>query len=179
MFTLRQRKPHNKIIFLIIISLLFQGSTFAAERLTLKDRMIGPTLKTLARMFVAVTNIRKLKKYNIRKIDKMDEKKFNKKYAQVYALLQDLPEGLKADYNLIEHMPKEQAIKTIESLDKRKIYKIIAAVPNDFIARQFKCYLHDKNQARQKNGYAKKIDDLWYDATGKAVPATAGKEQDS
>lgn len=91
MFNTWQKKLSNKIIILIALSLFFQNFTFAQERLTIKDKAMAPILKTMARMYVAVVNINSLKKYNIRKISKMDEKKFNKKYAKVYALIQDLP----------------------------------------------------------------------------------------
>lgn len=76
-------------------------------------------------------------------------------------------------------MPKEQAIKTIESLDKRKIYKIIAMVPNKLIARQYKRYVNEKKEAKHKNSYAKEVDNLWKEATGKAIEPAPNNERDS
>lgn len=174
MLTPWRTKLRDKIIFLIIVSLFFQNFTLAAEQPTLEDKAIGSTFKALARVFVAVTDINKLKKDSIHKITKMNEEKFNKKYSHAYKIIQDLPPDLKTDYSVTENMSKDQAVKNIESLDKEKIYKIINAVPDEFIALQFKRYLSDKKQATPKTNAADQINKFWNKTIKKsgAAPTT-------
>ncbi len=146
---------------LLILSLCFQGYIHAEERVSMEDRLIGSTFKTLAKAFVAVADINKLNKNNIDKLSKIDKYKFQSRYAKVYAVIKDLPYHLKTKYGITEHMTKEQVIKDIESLDKKRIYEIIDSIPDKIIANQFKQYLDNKKQGIQKSNMVKQINRFW------------------
>lgn len=155
-----------KVIVLILILLLAtdlcsQSCILAQDKVNTEDRIIGLTFKALAKAFVAIVDINKLKKSNIDKMMKMKEDKFNSKYAKVYEVIKDLPSELKAGYAVTEHMTKEQAIRNIKSLDKKKIYAMIDSIPDVIIAREFRQYLSKKKQEIQKNNVVGQINRFW------------------
>ena len=71
----------------------------------------------------------------------MKDEKFKIRYAEFYELLKDLPSDIKAAYKVTPHMTRKQMIKNIESVDKKKIYKIISNISNKTVADLFKEYL--------------------------------------
>jgi len=106
-------------------------------------------------------DIDKFKKDNIGQINKLRPDKYKKKYAKIYDVIKELPPGLKAKYGIIEDMPREQVIKNIESLDKKKVYELIDSVPDAFIAREFKNSLKEKKRQAQENNFIKEINEFW------------------
>lgn len=150
------------------MGLCFQGSVFAQEKVSLEDRLISSTFKTLAKTFVTAVDIKKLKKDNIAKLNKMDKEKFQKRYLKVYEVIKDLPFSLKVRYGVTRQMNKERAIKIVEALDKKKMYEIIDAVPDRVIANQFRQYLSEKKQKIEKSNLLEQINKLWYKMTEKA-----------
>ncbi|MCX5704624.1 MAG: hypothetical protein NTZ92_00915 [Candidatus Omnitrophica bacterium] len=150
-----------KVVLLLVIGLCFQSYTFAQEKISMEDKIIGSTFKTLAKTFVVMVDIDKLKKDNINKLNKMDKEKFIKRYAKAYEVIKDLPPELKISYGITENMPKEQAIKNIESFDKKNIYKLIDSIPDTIIAKQFKKYLSEKKEEVQKSSLVAQINKFW------------------
>lgn len=150
-----------RIILLLVIGLGFQSCAFALEKVSLQDEAIGSTFKALAKGFVLVMDVDKFKKDNISKINKLKPDKYKRKYAKVYEAIKELPPGLKIKYGIIEDMPKEQLIKDIESLDKKKIYEAIDLTPNTIIAKEFKVYLNKKKQGIQESSLVKEINEFW------------------
>jgi hypothetical protein len=155
------------VILWLVAALCFPSGLLAQENVSIEDRIIGATFKTLAKAFVAVTDINKLKKDNIDRLKKMDEDKFKRQYAKAYKVIKDLPPEFKVAYGITEHMAKEQAIKDIESLDKKKIYETIDSIPDTIIARQFKQYLSEKKQEMQKSNLVEQINSFWNKIIGK------------
>ncbi len=155
------------VILLLAAGLCFQSYVFAQENASIGNRIIGSTFKTLAKAFVAMADINKLKKDNVDRLNKMEEERFRKQYAKVYGVIKDLPPKLKVTYGITEHMTKEQAIKNIESLDKKKIYETIDSVPDTIIANQFKQYLSGKKQEIQKSNVVEQISNFWNKMIGK------------
>ena len=125
------------------------------------DKIISSTFKSLAKGFVAVADIRQLKKNNIAKIDKMSPEKFNKHYGRAYEGLKDMPLNLREEYKVTADMSKEQVIKDIESLNKSKMYQIIDSIPDTVIADQFRQYLEKTKQEVQKSNVVAEIHKLW------------------
>jgi uncharacterized protein with NAD-binding domain and iron-sulfur cluster len=148
-------------VALLFLNLCFQNSLFAQEKVSVEDRIIGSTLKGLARAFVAIVDMDTLKKNNIDKLNKMSEAKFSKQYAKVYEVIKDLPDKFKNDYGVAAAMSKAQAIKNIKLLNKEKTYKIIDSIPDTIIAKQFKRYLEEKKQAIQKSNTVEQIKKFW------------------
>lgn len=151
----------RKAILSLALSLCLQHNCLAKEEISLEDKIIGSTFKTLAKAFVALNDIGKLKKENIDKINKMDEDKFKKRYSQVYKVIKNLPDNLKSAFKISVQMSKEEVIKNMESLDKQKLYKVIDSIPDTFIASQFKRYLNDKKQELQKSNVVEQISKFW------------------
>lgn len=152
----------------LLFNLCFQSHLFAAQKINAVDKIVGSTFKTLAKAFVAASDINALKKNNIAKINKMTEEKFRKRYDKVYAVLKGFPDKLKADYGINQAMTKEQAIKSIELLDKDKAYTAIDFIPDEIIAAEFKRYLVVKGGQIQKSSLIKQINNLWRKISVKA-----------
>lgn len=115
--------------------------SYAADKEPLSDRLIAAAFKSLARGFTAVADLEKLKQANIKRLEKMAEAKFQRQYAKVYPLLNQLPAEIKAEYAVKENMPKGQAIANVKALNKEKVYRLIDAVPDGLIAQQFRLHL--------------------------------------
>lgn len=151
----------KRIGFLLLVSLCLPKLIFAQQNISLEDKIIASTFKTLAKAFVAVADIEGLKRNSIHKVNNMKPEKFQKHYAKAYAAIKDLPPSLKIAYGISLDMSKEQAIKNIDSLDKKKIYEAIEAIPDTFIARQFKLYLSQKKEEIQKSNLVAQINKIW------------------
>jgi len=157
-----------RIILLLVIGLGFQSCAFAVEKVSLQDKAIGSTFKTLAKGFVVVMDIDKFKKDNISQINKLRPDKYKRKYAKVYEALKELPPNLKTKYGIIEDMPREQLIKGIELFNKKKIYEMIDLIPNTIIAKEFKRYLNKKKQGIQESNIVKQVNEFWNKILAKA-----------
>ncbi len=134
----------------------------------MQDNVIGSTFKTLAKGFVAAVDINKFKAENIAQLNKLRQDKYKRKYARAYVRIKELPPEIKEKYGIVENMPREQLIKEIESLDKKKIYEAIDGIPNDIIAREFKGYLAEKKQEAGESNLVKQINDFWNMVLSKA-----------
>lgn len=151
----------KQIILVLIISLCLCSHVLAEERVSIEDKLVSSTLKVLAKAFVAIVDIDKLKKNNIDKLNKMDKDKFEKRYAKVYRVIEGLPYKLKVKYGVTGHMVKEIAIKNIASLDKKTIYEIIDLIPDRIIADQFKQYLHKEKAQTQNRSLIEQVNGFW------------------
>ncbi len=149
------------ITFLLGLSLFIPNIAFAENQPALQDRIISSTFKSLAKAFVAVADIDKIKRDGIAKVNKMSDEKFRKKYSKVYGVIKDLPAGLKASYGITPEMTRDQAIKNMHSLDKQKIYAVIDLIPDSFIADQFRRYLAEKKEEMQKSNLIQQINRIW------------------
>lgn len=155
----------------IVLCLFIFGlcvSAFAYEKTSVEDKAIGLTFKTLAKTFISITDIDKLKKSNISKIEKMDEGKFKKRYHKIYEALKELPLSIRTAYGIEEDADKKEIIRMIEQLDKKEIYKMIAAIPDETIVSLFKRYLKERRQEIQKASLVKQINKIWLKMINKA-----------
>lgn len=134
----------NRITMVLAFILCFQGLVFSAEKPTVQDRVVGGTFKTMAKAYIATADIGKLKNSNIKRIESMRADWFNKQYAEVYALIKDLPPKLRKKYDVRPGMTKAEAITIIRSLDKKQIYAIIDQVPDPMINQQFNAQFSGK-----------------------------------
>ncbi|MDP2980706.1 MAG: hypothetical protein Q8N67_01385 [Candidatus Omnitrophota bacterium] len=128
-----------KIVLLLAVILFFQSPVYA-EAATIKQKVVGKTIKIVARIAVATTNIEKTKKRLVNKLRLMEDKQFRAQYAEFYELVKDIPRDIKIAYNVTPAMTREQMIENIESLDKKNIYKIISSIPDKTVAELFKEY---------------------------------------
>ena len=152
------------VISMLAIGLSFQDSVFAQEKVSGEDKMIGATFKGLAKAYIAVTDIDKLKKDKIDELNTMDTEKFQKRYARIYVIIKDWPSALKSKYTITEAMTKDQAIKNIASLNKAAIYEMIDSTPDAIIAARYRQYLAEGKQeapGTQKTGLAEQVTMVW------------------
>ena len=165
------------LILALAIGLSFQGYVFAQERAKAQDKIIGSMFKGLAKAYVTVTDLDKLKKNNIEELNQMDMERFKNRYARIYEVIKDWPDALKSNYKVAEQMTKEQAIKNIESIDKGKIYEMIDATSDTVIVEQFKKYLNAEGQEAQKSSLPEKINKVWDKILGKLNKPTPKNEE--
>jgi hypothetical protein len=150
----------KKFIFVLVFSLCFQGLALSAEKATVQDRVVGGTFKTMAKAYIAATDIGKLKDKNIKRIGIMREDWFHKQYAEVYAVIKDLPPKLREKYKVREDMSKAEAIAVIRSLDKKQIYAIIDQIPDPMIHKQFNAQFTPKD-SEEKTSLTSRIRMIW------------------
>lgn len=160
------RNIMKRLIFLLIFTLSLQGAVFAQAQNNIEDKIIAATFKGIAKAYIIVVDLKQFKKDKIAMLQKMEEDKFRKRYAKTYAVIGELPKELKITYGINENMNKEQAIKKINSLDKKKIYGIIDGVPDELIAKHFKEYLARRKQGLQSNDIVGQVKDFWDRAIG-------------
>lgn len=150
-----------KISLLLIIGTCLPNFIYAQENISMADKIIAITFKSLAKAYATTVNIDKLKEDSIDKIKKMNDDKFKRRYSQVYEALKDLPPFLMVKYGIAKDMTKEQAIRNIKSVDKKKIYEIIDSIPNKVISDQFKECLNKNKQEIQKSNIVKQVNKIW------------------
>jgi len=169
-----------KKVVLTILFLLLAANSFASPPVmnvhnranvnskneTFKERLIGSFVKTFARTYVATNNLKNFKEKNIKKLQKMDEAKFQRVYKKIYQeIMVDLPEHLKQKYGITAEMTRERAIAHINSFrDKEMIYSMINAIPNKMIAQHFKNHKDEFKKGMKGNPSAEgMIDQLLED----------------
>ncbi|MDP2905269.1 MAG: hypothetical protein Q8O22_03070, partial [Candidatus Omnitrophota bacterium] len=126
------RKPHLKriLILALLAGLLFPYYLHAAIEPAVDEKIISAVLKNLARAFTATADIEKIKRENIAKIERMDEEKFRKRSTNVCNAIREMSGFMREKYGVTPGMTKEQAVRAVQSLDKKKIYEIIDAAPD-------------------------------------------------
>lgn len=156
----------RKTFFLIVFILSFQGIILAEAQNSIEDKIIAATFKGIAKAYITVVDLKQFKKEKIAMLQTMEEDKFRKRYAKTYVVMSELPKELKSAYGINENMNKEQAIKKINSLDKKKIYGIIDGVPDGLIAKYFKEYLARRKQSLNSADIVGQVKDFWDRAIG-------------
>lgn len=148
------------IVVALLTGLCSQGVLFAEEKVTVQDRVVGGAFKTMAKAYIATADVRKLKEDNIKRVERMREDWFAKKYAEVYRVIKDLPPELRTKYRVKEGMTRSQVVALIRSLDKKQIYEIIDKVPDPVIAQQFNAQFSTK-EGGDKEGLMDRIGAIW------------------
>lgn len=151
----------TKITLLLMLGTCLHGFIYAQEDISMADKIIAITFKSLAKAYTATVDIDRLKEDGIDKIKKMNDEKFQRRYSQVYAALKDVPLFLKVKYGITKDMTKEQAIRSIKSADKKKIYEIIDSIPDKTICGQFKEYLNKNKQEIQRSNIIGQVNKIW------------------
>ncbi len=149
------------ILLLLIISLFTQKIVFAEAQTSIEDKIIGAAFKNIAKAYIMAVNLKQLKEDKTAMLKKIEEDKFRKRYAKTYAVISELPKEIKASYGINENMNKDQAIRKINSLDKKKVYAIIDGVPDAVIAKHFKEYLAARKQSLQSSNIAEQVKNFW------------------
>ena len=149
------------VIFIILFILLLRSAVLAEDKISMGDKFIGATFKNLAKAYISVVDLKKLKKTNIEKIKAMDEEKFEKRYAKVFQVISELPKKVRTTYGINETMTKEQVTKKINSWDKKKICGIIDSIPEELIVKYFKEYVNKSKQNVKDSNLIDQVRSFW------------------
>lgn len=157
------------VVFLLAGALVSLGgvSVFAAGPTVVEARVVGSTFKTMAKAYVAASNLGDLRAKGVHRIKIMREDHYRKRYAQVYAVLSELPLKLLLKYGVTRDLTKAGAVTVIGSLEKKDLYEIIDAVPDAVIAREFRKTFEDDSSREGKLSVAERVKQTWADITGK------------
>jgi len=155
-------------ILFLAISIYYQSYALAPQEVNFTERIVGTAFKNLAKAFVLVADLNKLKENNIAKLKRMDQDKFRKRYAEVYRVIKYLPDKIKHSYRITEAMTINEAIADIGLLDEKRIYEIIDSIPDAAIAGQFRQYLEARKHQLQGSNLNEQIGKIWNAIIGKA-----------
>jgi len=147
-------------IFLLIL-LFLPGNVYAQEAANFGDYAIAGTVKALAKVFVQTADLDKIKAKQIEVLTRMKEEKFNKRYAEFYVAVKDIPPELLLHYGMIKHLSKQNAIKEIQRADKRDLVEIIDKMPDYVIVKYIKDCLRQKADDFKNEPLIQQIDSLW------------------
>ena len=168
---MRLIKRHTVIILSAMLLVLAAGRNAlpwgSADEASLLDNIIASSFKTLAKTFVFAMDVNKVKKNNLKKLKKMDEEKFSRQYAKVYNTLKDYPSFVNS-YGLRQGLTRVEAIEKIRRLDKKKMYEMANAIPNQLIVSQFRAYMLTKKEGLQKSDIPGQIKRFWNKMVSKA-----------
>ncbi|MEE8317827.1 MAG: hypothetical protein V3S13_02830 [Candidatus Omnitrophota bacterium] len=135
-------------IALLLAGILFFQNSASLEASTIKEKVVGKTIKTVVRITLLTTNIKKVKKKLVGKLEAIEDGEFKERYARFYELVKDLPPDIKATYEVAPNMTRDQMIKNIESVDKKEIYKIIRSISDKTTTELFEEYLRERDEAK-------------------------------
>lgn len=164
----------NRVIFLVVFFLCLRTTVLAQEKTSIGDKFIGSTFKSLAKAYISVVDLKKLKKTNIEKIKAMDEEKFEKRYAKVFMVISELPKKVRTTYGISEGMTKEQVTRKINSWDKKKICGIIDSIPEELIAKYFKEYVNKSKQNVKDSNLIDQVRSFWERIIRRAAAFNSG-----
>jgi len=158
------------LCFLAVLCIISDLS--AKETPGFTDRMIASAFRGLGKTFLAVADLERLKGENIAKLNGMDEAKFRSRYSEIYPFLVDLPTAVKLEYRISEKMSKKEALWEIQSATKDKLYRIIDALPDEFIAGHFRAYVKEVS-GQSKENVLQQINICWAEMLKRAGLANA------
>ncbi|MFC1621300.1 hypothetical protein ACFL2G_03240 [Candidatus Omnitrophota bacterium] len=144
----------RKVLFYVIFFLILFFQSHDSAEAGMGNKVIGSTIKSVVRVYTAITNIEKAKKKAVVKITEMNEETYRTKYTKLYRLTKELPADVKAKYKITPYMSKQQMIENLESVDKKTVYETLNRIPNETLAELFKQYLKEMGQKPQKSTHA-------------------------
>jgi len=150
----------KKIILLFMVLFFSCSLAFAEGGKNIEYGVIAFTFRNIAKAYISVADMAKLKKDNIQALKSIDERTFRRRYAKVFKMINELPPEYQAKYGINPNMNKEQAIKRINSWDKKKLCLMIDDVPQDMIGKYFEEYVKNHKETGSKDSLLQ-IKDFW------------------
>jgi len=129
-----------------------------------QTRLIALVFRIFAKGLVSVSDMEKLKKTAIERIDKMDKSAFHSWYMDFYEHVYDYP-FFTVKYGLYKELSKDEAIEKIKKLDKQQAYLIIDSLPDIVISNEFKRRFFKKQEQIPKGNDITKF----FDSMGKWI----------
>lgn len=152
---------NKKSIFFCALIFLCYSVVFAEGEKRVEYDVIAFAFKNISKAYIAVVDMAKLKKDNIRSLKAMDEVAFRKKYARILKGINELPQEYRVKYGLSAKMNKNEAVKIINSWNKKRLYAMIDDVPQDVISKYFKEYMQKNKQKVGAKDLLLNIKDFW------------------
>lgn len=148
------------LVLFLILACGFSGAGFAQEKASFDEKVIGMAFRAVMRVYVVTCDIEGLKRNNINKVKEMSEEAFAAKRDRVYDLAKDLPVPLKSEYAITPDITRDQVIKDITMLDKKRAYALVDALPDSALARMFK-RARGRNAVASGGDASKHADAFW------------------
>jgi hypothetical protein len=148
-----------RIIICIAVAGLCQTKAFAQ---TVQERLISSTFKTLAKTYISAADFSALKKNTLARLEPLDNDSFHEKYPRALKLIDDAP-ALRKQFGLHSDMSVEQAIVFIRSLDKKKVFNVIDAIPDQAVARHVAQDFSSATQSVNSKNVADQVAAVWRD----------------
>ena len=164
-------KLRSGIILFIVSCLLWYGAkafgeqsgaqsgvstTPNAAKLSADDKMISATLKALVHMYIAAQD----KKDLATRIETMDPKVFEWRFASAYRLIEQAPQ-VEQKFDLMPYMSRQEVAQRINSWDKKQLYDLIESIPDAAIAGEFKKYLARRSQEVRSSNIVTQVTSAW------------------
>jgi hypothetical protein len=139
---------------------VFPGFAAAGNAPSMSDKIVGSTMKILAKAYVTTVNLPRLKAKHIERISKMDEQSFRVSYARTLGVIRESP-LLKSKFGLNENMGRAEAMERLQAIDKNTLCRMIDAVPDTVISARFRSFASRRDDAMRGMETPKKIETGW------------------
>jgi hypothetical protein len=171
-------KTVGSIVAILILGLVILTGSFslgmAAGEPGVEAKIVGPAFKTLAKAYVATANLKEVRSKSVARVESMREDHFRKRYAQVYAVLNKLPVKLLIKYGVTQSLSKDQAVVLIRGLEKKDLYEIVDAVPDEVIAQEFRKTFENDDLQGSASSLMVRVKETWGDIM-KKIDEISGK----
>lgn len=132
----------------------------------LDDRVIGSTVKLMAKAYVLAADVEKLKRKHIAQIREMDDDTFYASYANTLGVIAESPEICRS-LAFVRPITREQVIERIAALDKKRLCGMVDAIPDAVIARRFKRFMARRMDEMRTMDPVKRIRYAWNSLVGR------------
>jgi hypothetical protein len=129
-------------ILLIVLFFVFPANAHADGNLY--DLVVGGAIKNLAKIYVATSNLPRLKAKYTNKLEHMREDKFEKNYRKFYVVYEHLPPSVKKDFDFKPNTSRAELIQAINRVTRHDLIVTINKIPSQMITRQAKSYAKPK-----------------------------------
>jgi hypothetical protein len=139
---------------------LMAGTALAANaenKENFGDRVVGSSIKLMAKTYVLTADLEKLKRTHTARIDGMDDESFRFAYGRTIAVVEASPR-LRNEAGL---MDRRRARELIAGLDKKKLCRMVDDVPDAVIAAQFRDFMARRMDRMKGMDLTKRIQYAW------------------
>ncbi len=138
-------------------ALIFPRGSFAQ---TMQERLISSAFKTLAKTYIAASDLEKLKRNTLAILEGLDTESFREKYPRTLQIVEESP-VLAKQFGLRPDMSVAQARSFVRSLNKKKVSMLIDAVPDTVVARHVAEDISGKKQTAASKNIADQAAAVW------------------
>lgn len=128
----------KSFIIAIICTFLVIPAALSAEsgeenELSMADKAVAMTMRTMAKAILAKSDVPKLQKQEIDRINTLNDAQFAAHYAEMYSAIK----MTRARYGFRKQMTKTQVIKAVSKLNEEKITDMIDSTPDEEVLKVY------------------------------------------